>query len=181
MIISGAIVLWSVGICSGQDFINSRKISLLRGDTTVIAGILADVKIEKINPSVYYFWYAHGQILSNQGGHGGNLLHGEYVEYGPTGVLLLQGKYDMGKQSGNWKYWYDDGALKESIKYSHGLLEGINTRYTENGKICFQANYHNALLHGDMTTVIGDTLFQIKYKNGEEQKRDTLHVFTDQK
>lgn len=181
MIIAGVLALWSAGICAGQDYINTRKISLLRGDTTIIAGILADARIERINPAVYYYWYGQSQILSNQGGHGGNLLHGEYVEYGPSGVLLLKGKFYMGKQSGNWMYWYDNGALKESIRYSQGLLEGKNTRYTQKGKIYFQANYRNARLHGDMTTVIGDTLFQIKYKNGEEQKREALHVFLDQK
>ena len=74
-----------------QEFINTRKISLSRGDTTVVAGILADVKIDKVNPRVFYHWYANGQIYSNQGGYSGNLLHGEYLEYAQSGKLLLKG------------------------------------------------------------------------------------------
>jgi len=181
LIISCALVLLCTGICWPQEFVNTRKISLNRGDTLVIAGILADVKIEEINPMVYYFWYDNGQIFSNQGGHGGNLLHGDYVEYGPAGTLLLKGQYDKGTQSGKWNYWYPVGALKESIHYENGLLEGDNIRYSMDGKIYFQANYHEDQLHGKMTTVKGDTLFQIKYKKGEELKREAMHVFQNQK
>lgn len=176
-LVSAALVIFCASICWSQEFVNTRKISLNRGDTLVIAGILADVRIERINPEVYYYWYGHGRIFSNQGGHGGNLLHGEYVEYRPEGSLLLKGEYDKGTQSGKWSYWYPEGSLKESTHYSNGLLEGSSIRYSKDGRIQTEANYHENLLHGNTTTVIDDTVFQIKYRKGEEIKREAVHVF----
>ena len=64
-----------------QELIITRKISLVRGDTTVVAGILADVKVEETQSEVFYHWYAKDNIHRNQGGYSGDLLHGPYVEY----------------------------------------------------------------------------------------------------
>jgi len=165
----------------GQEFIKIRKISLSKGDTTVVAGILADVKIDHVNPGVFYHWYANGQVFSNQGGYAGNLLHGEYVEYGPDGGLLLKGSYDRGLQSGQWTYWYSNGATKEILHYESGHLEGKMTRFGPAGRIYYSANFKKGQLHGEMTTVVNDTLFQVKYKSGIEKKRIPLHVFENSK
>lgn len=164
---------------SAQEFINTRKISLSRGDTTVVAGILADVKIDEVNPSVYYYWYANGNIFLNQGGYSGNLLHGAYVEYGTDGSLLLKGAYERGLKSGHWIYWYADGSLREIIEYEGGLLEGKTTRYTTDGRILFSAEYRNNRLHGEMITVLSDTLYSLSYRKGREKKRTPMHVFTE--
>jgi len=162
-----------------QDFISTRKISLFRGDTSVVAGILADVRIDKVNPDVFYYWYGHGQINANQGGYSGHLLHGEYLEYGPSGKMILKGTYERGVRSGHWIYWYKAGAIRETRDYENGLLEGRIIRYSPEGKIIHSAEYHQHLLHGEMTTVLDDTIFQIKYKKGIEKKRIPLHVFEE--
>lgn len=162
-----------------QEFINTRKISLSRGDTIVVAGILADVKIDDVNPKVFYHWYANGHIYMNQGGYSGNLLHGAYVEYNSAGSLLLKGAYERGLKSGQWIYWYVDGAIKETIEFEGGLLEGKTTRYTPDGRILFSAKYRNNRLHGEMLTVLSDTLYTVSYRKGTEKKRTPLHVFTE--
>ncbi len=171
-------LVWaSVTLVYSQEFINIRKISLTPGDTTVVAGILADVKIDKVAPDVYYYWYSHGKIYGNQGGYSGNLLHGEYIEYDIDGNLILKGRYDRGLKSGKWIYWYENGVIREVIEYEGGLLEGTISRYSDDGKILYSASYKDNLLHGDMTRVIRDTLYQITFKKGTEVKRIPLHVF----
>lgn len=171
----------SVPAVFSQDFINTRKISLSLGDTSIVAGILADVKIDEVSPGVFYYWYANGKISTNQGGYAGNLLHGEYVEYGPDGVLLLKGQYSHGARSGQWMYWYEDGTLREHISYENGLLHGKTTRYGPDGRISYSANYKQNLLHGELVTVLSDTLYQVQYRKGEERKRTVLYVFDSHK
>lgn len=160
-----------------QEFINIRKITLTKGDTTIVAGILADVKLENVNPSVYYYWYSNSDIFSNQGGYSGNLLHGEYIEYSSDGKLILKGKYNKGLKSGKWTLWHKDGSIKEIIEYEEGLLNGQHILYTDNGKILMQASYKNDILNGESRIVENDTLFQVIYKNGIEKKRTPLHAF----
>ena len=164
-------------VIHGQDFINTRKISITRADTVVVAGILADVKIETVDPGIYYYWYSNDRIFSNQGGYAGNLLHGEYVEYGPDGTLLLKGHYDRGVRSGTWLSWYPEGAIKEKRHYVNGAPDGQITCYGPDGRIHFDATYRKGILHGKMTTVERDTLFLINYRKGVEKKRNAVHVF----
>lgn len=175
------IMVLSLMLCGSisfaQEFINIRKISHSKGDTIVVAGILADVKIEKVNPSVFYYWYANGQILANQGGYSGNLLHGEYLEYGPSGHLLLKGMYEKGLKSDSWTLWHPDGSIKEKIHYEDGVLEGKTIRYSTNGKIFYSANYRKSSLHGEMTKIESDTLYRVVYRRGKEKKKVSLYVF----
>lgn len=162
---------------SAQEFINTRKISLSRGDTTIVAGILADVKIDEVRSRVFYYWYANGQINTNQSGYAGNLLHGEYVEYAPDGKLLLKGHFAHGTRSGQWIYWFKEGAIRKIASYNKGVLEGKSAEYAPDGTTIYSANYKNNLLHGKMETVANDTLFQLAYRKGIEKKRTVLHVF----
>lgn len=167
---------WSSGI-NAQDFINIRKIALSRGDTTVVAGILADVRIEKVHSTGFYHWYSNGSLYHNQGGYSGNLLHGEYAEYGPGGQLILKGFFERGLKTGQWIRWYPDGSMKEVSCFNHGVKEGPATLYSEDGRIIQKVSYRNGQLHGKAETVMNDTLFQVRYKMGTEKKRVPLHVF----
>lgn len=175
-ILLSSLLSLSITLAFCQEFINIRKISLIVGDTTVVAGILADVKIEKVIPDVFYYWYSNGQIYCNQGGYSGNLLHGEYIEYDNSGNLILKGLYERGVKSGKWTFWYAEGFIKEIIEYEEGHFEGVNTRYSNDGKILYSATYRKNQLHGEVTKIISDTLFQISYKNGVEKKRIPLYV-----
>lgn len=175
------VVLWLICVidANAQDFINTRKISLFRGDTSIVAGILADVRIDKVKPAVFYYWYGHGQINANQGGYSGHLLHGEYLEYGPSGKMLMKGTYERGVRSGHWIYWYKAGAIQETREYEDGLLEDKTIRYSSDGRIIHSASYRHNLLHGEMTTVVNDTVYQIQYRKGKEKKKIPLHVFNE--
>jgi len=172
----GLLMLISQDVYS-QDFINIRKITLNKEDTTIVAGILADVKLENVNPSIYYYWYSNSEIFSNQGGYSGNLLHGEYIEYGEDGKLILKGRFNRGLKSGKWTIWHKDGSIKEIIGYEEGKLNGQHILYTDDGKILFQATYKNDILNGESRIIENDTLFQVIFKNGTEKKRTPLHVY----
>jgi antitoxin component YwqK of YwqJK toxin-antitoxin module len=171
--------LFCITKSQAQDYINTRKVSLYRGDTSIVAGILSDVGIDKVEPEVYYYWYGHEQINANQGGYSGHLLDGEYLEYGPSGKLLLKGTYVKGKRTGQWISWYKAGAIRETREYEDGLLEGRTIRYSPDGRIIYSADCRHHILHGEMTTVLNDTLYMIKYKKGIEKRRVPLHVFDE--
>jgi len=165
--------------CGAQDQFNTRKVSDFRGDTSIVADILSDLTTEEVEPGVFYYWFGQGQINANQGGYSGHLLHGEYLEYGPSGKMLLKGTHDKGVRSGRWIYWYKAGSVRETREYEGGMLEGNTIRYSPDGRIIHSAEYRDNRLHGDMTTVLNDTVFQIKYKKGIEKKRVPLHAYDE--
>lgn len=173
------VCLMSTMDLTAQDYMKTRKVSINRGDTSVVACILADLQVEKVDPGIFYYWYGHEQINGNQGGYSGHLLHGEYLEYGSSGKLLLKGTFDKGRRTGRWIYWYKAGSIKETREYVGGILEGSIIRYNQDGRIIHSAEYRHNQLHGEMTTVLSDTVYQIKYKKGVEKKRVPLHVFEE--
>jgi hypothetical protein len=174
-------LMWLMCItkCGAQDLFNTRKVSVYRGDTAIVADILSDLTTEEVEPGIFYYWYGHGQINANQGGYSGHLLHGEYLEYGPSGKMLLKGIHDKGVRSGSWIYWYKAGSIRETREYEGGTLEGNTIRYSPGGSIIHFAEYKDNRLHGEMTTVLNDTVFQIKFKKGIEKKRVPLHVYEE--
>ena len=165
------------GITVAQEIINIRKVRVNINDTTIIAGTLADVKIDKTISNVIYYWYTSSGIHRNQGGYTGNLLHGEYLEFNKDNNLIVKGNFSFGLKSGIWYNWYSDGKLKEISTWSEGKLDGPFMLYDENQKITFNGKYKENNLNGACTHVENDSIFQVKYRNGEILKRKFIDVF----
>jgi len=159
---------------NGQDFINTRKITILKGDTTVVAGILADLKLETIQPGVFYYWYSNTGIYSNQGGFSGNVLHGDYLEYDQEGNLITKGYFNKGLKSGTWVYWYNSGARKLIIDYNEGVQEGSEFKYSEAGKLKYSAEFKAGEMHGIQNIFKTDSTIINKYRNGKLIRTKTI-------
>jgi antitoxin component YwqK of YwqJK toxin-antitoxin module len=68
-----------------------------------------------------YYWYTEfSKISSNEGGTGGNLLHGKYKFYDEYGNLLQEKNYYLGLLDGNEKNWNSNGNLVSQKKYDKG-------------------------------------------------------------
>jgi antitoxin component YwqK of YwqJK toxin-antitoxin module len=163
-------------ISLSQEFINTRKITLTRNDTTVVAGILADLKLESVQKDAFYYWYSNAGVFSNQGGFSGNLLHGEYIEYEQNGSLILKGYFDRGLKNGTWVYWYPSGQKKKEMVYKDGSLNGKLFVYSDNGKIRYKAEYKNDRLDGTESLLKNDTLYNITYRNGTQLRKKIVNV-----
>lgn len=175
LILTGIYFVYNANLFS-QEFNNIRKITVSRGDTTVVTGIMTGEKPDKINPNVFYFWYSKAAIFSNQGGFSGNLIHGEYAEFLYDGKLHKKGYFDRGLKSGKWLIWHDNGTIKESTMYENGLLNGKSSIYSMNGKPLFEGNYSNNLINGKALTIEQDTIYKVTYRKGIETKRKVQHV-----
>lgn len=56
-------------------------------------------------------WY-EGYVLSS---NDKSLWNGLYKAYYNNGNLKSRGKYDKGKKTGEWTYWYEDGQTKQQV------------------------------------------------------------------
>lgn len=58
--------------------------------------------------------------------------HGPYEERS-DGVLVAQGHYEHGEESGAWQWWRSDGTLHHEGTYAYGEPRGVWTWYDEDG------------------------------------------------
>lgn len=62
--------------------------------------------------------------------------------YFEDGTLQSEGTYDdKVTMSGEWKYYYENGQLKESVNFKNNVEDGNFTEYHENGKIKTEGTY----------------------------------------
>jgi uncharacterized protein len=46
----------------------------------------------------------------------------------------MEGEVKAGLKSGEWKYYYESGSLKEQSQYAHDKRNGISVRYLKTDK-----------------------------------------------
>ncbi len=67
---------------------------------------------------------------------------GEWVFYYPNKQIEQKGKYDKkGRAQGEWKWFYENGALLREEFYIDNLRDGLMKEYTEDGKIITSGEY----------------------------------------
>lgn len=80
----------------------------------------------------------------------GETYIGEWLFYNAEGFLKGQGSFtEKGKKTGLWKWYHDNGTVKETAVYRDGLLNGENKGFFNNGKLKYIANYKNDQLEGE--------------------------------
>lgn len=111
-----------------------RKNLHIHTDTSIINIVIIEEDISihtKLNRT--YYWYKNRQIITNQGGVGGNLLDGAYKCFSKTDRLLEEGTFKKGLKTGLWKNWDIDGNLKQTHHYRKGQIRGKSTLYNTDG------------------------------------------------
>jgi antitoxin component YwqK of YwqJK toxin-antitoxin module len=48
------------------------------------------------------------------------VLHGPYRDYWSNGVVSLEGQYADGQQEGEWRFYNEDGSLREKLYFERG-------------------------------------------------------------
>jgi antitoxin component YwqK of YwqJK toxin-antitoxin module len=76
-------------------------------------------------------------------------LHGQYEQYGMTGIPVLSLTYKHGKANGLLQKWDDEtGRLMEISHHKNGKLHGVCRKWSHNRIGYVQINYVNGLKHG---------------------------------
>ncbi len=56
-----------------------------------------------------------------------------YLEYNEKGKLIVKGRIDIDKQNGEWKWWYDNGQIKDIAYLENGFYIDKRIHFNEKG------------------------------------------------
>lgn len=90
---------------------------------------------KKFDKEKRYFWYKSQEVMSTQGGAGGQLLHGAYEQFYSNKQLAARGSFSRGLKHGKWTYWYENGALRKIEEFSKGESKGCLEVFDTLGKL----------------------------------------------
>ena len=109
--------------------------------------------------------------------------HGKWISYSEVdGKLVSEGTYNIGRQSGVWKYYYPGGKVvaQENSYDTNGKLDGVSKSFSRKENQTNEINYKNGLKHGDFKIwdTKGNLIQHLVYKNGVKVKDEiTKTVF----
>ncbi|MCD6016949.1 MAG: hypothetical protein K0S53_70 [Bacteroidetes bacterium] len=84
-----------------------------------------------------------------KGLYGNGKRVGEWIFYYPNKQIEQKGKYDKkGRAQGEWKWFYENGALMREEIYLDNLRDGLMTEYTEDGKIITKGEFIEDMQEG---------------------------------
>lgn len=79
---------------------------------------------------------------------GSPIKHGPYRKWSENGTLILEGRYDEGKEHGTWMQYHESGREKRRTDYDHGVYDGSWTKWYENGQKWADGTYRDGKKHG---------------------------------
>ncbi|MFM7730062.1 MAG: toxin-antitoxin system YwqK family antitoxin, partial [Flavobacteriales bacterium] len=65
----------------------------------------------------------------------------EFQDKYPNGKTRSEGIYEGGFEMGPWKYYYEDGTLREEANYYKGKLHGLVKHYHPNGAVMVEGYF----------------------------------------
>lgn len=90
--------------------------------------------------------YPNGQVQEQfsvlETENGSFIKDGEYKKWHFDGQPESSGTYDKGKQTGNWKYWYNNGQLKKDCNMSMDSLDGSFISWFPSGQKEMEGKYN---------------------------------------
>lgn len=115
-------------------------------------------------------YFYNGSYVQAVGEKKGEKMTGPFEFYDPDGKLVVLASFDnKGERTGIWKWFYNNGQLKESLTYSDGKKEGENALFYENGKKYIESNFKNDAFDGvyKQYTKEGALVEKKYFKNGK--------------
>jgi len=83
-----------------------------------------------------------------------------------------QGSFKDGKRDGRWRWYHDNGQLKDKLEYKEGKQEGRWVGYHKNGQLEFEGEYKDGKPEGPWVGYHEDGSINEDitgtYKNGEK-------------
>ncbi|MBS1568259.1 MAG: hypothetical protein JST45_02345 [Bacteroidetes bacterium] len=66
--------------------------------------------------------------------------------YHPNGKLDYVGRFQDGKEQGEWNYFYEDGTRKYTEHWDKGLEEGVQIEYAPDGQVYLEKYFEKGKL-----------------------------------
>ena len=146
----------------------TREVLLDYKDSVEIFNVSTVSDEVEVDDELMYFWYYEDKIHKNRGGYQGVLLSGNYSLLDKNESLVVNGKYLDGVKDGVWKYWHENGEIKETQEWKKGLRIGSTIVYNEDGKKIKEYNFKGGVLSGYCYEYYNDTAVRKEYKEGVE-------------
>ncbi|NGX56448.1 MAG: hypothetical protein K1060chlam5_00691 [Candidatus Anoxychlamydiales bacterium] len=102
--------------------------------------------VEKGNLFSRTTYHPNGAIKSKMS-FDGYQLHGEQLNYSPTGTVLMEMNWKHGELDG-MKYVYQSGKKIKEIPYSNGKKNGVERHFDENSRLLVEIHWENDKKHG---------------------------------
>ena len=138
-------------------------------DATEFAVIAIEKWLEIVSENERDYFYKESAVQA-LGKKEGDLISGPFEYYDVDGRFSVDAQFNKkGERDGSWKWYYNNGEVKEIITYKNGKSEGKNLLFFENGKKYIESNVKNDDFDGEYNAYSEDgALLEKKfYKNGK--------------
>ena len=135
--------------------------------------LISETKLAKGGGLIHKRLYENGNIQiayslipSNTGNY--FIKNGDYKEYYENGALKIESLYSNNELSFIWKQYYITGEKEWEVGYLNGYKQGDYRRYFKNGQIEVEGFHDLDLKSGDEKKYdsIGNLINSLKFKNG---------------
>ena len=70
-----------------------------------------------------------------------DIKQGEWIQYYPSGKVLLKSNYSDGKINGKFEIWFENGTIEYSGQYKNDSKDGLWIIFNDNGTIKYKLEY----------------------------------------
>jgi antitoxin component YwqK of YwqJK toxin-antitoxin module len=77
---------------------------------------------------------------------------GVYREYYPNGQLFVEGKFERGRQQGEWTYYFDNGQVNRKAMYKDGQPDGPREIFRADGTLFANRGFKDGRRDGEWVT-----------------------------
>lgn len=124
--------------------------------------------------------YPNGQIQEQfsvlETENGSFIKDGEYKKCRFDGQPEITGSYNMGKQTGNWKYWYKNGQLKQDCNMTMDSLDGSFISWFPSGQKEMEGKYNRGQPTGPWLGWYKNGQMEYKRNYSSTGKKDGLQT-----
>lgn len=126
-------------VMSDGFYLNEKKDSTWYNYTK--NGVLSSIETFKNDllegPSVTFYIseFYENPIVMRRSFFRNGVIHGDFIEYFPSGKIKFQGKYVNAEPVGTWKEFDNNGKLKKDYKYKNGEIHGWLLYYNDKGEV----------------------------------------------
>ena len=118
-------------------------------------------------------FYSSKEKVISEGEMDGKFYIGKWVYYhsNSSNIMTIENYNNKGELHGEKIVYYDNGIVAEESIYKNGLINGIYTHYTLNGKHLKILNYIEGKLHGNAKYYdeFGELIVEGNYVNDQKK------------
>ena len=115
-------------------------------------------------------YYYPGGELKGIGSYEEGYRSGEWIYYFQDGAIEQKGKYSSkGKPNEKWKWFYPSGQIMREETFKNGKEDGWLIEYSDTGKVITKGEYVDGLEDGEWFYEMGDHYQSGRYEYGLKQ------------